>query len=65
MIRESKVFQIPSTIQTSRKQGMSLMNDAMLDLVRKKVVEPKDAYSKAVDKSGLASMFTANGIEMA
>jgi twitching motility protein PilT len=65
MIRESKIFQIPSIIQTSRKQGMNLMNDALLDLVRKKIVEPRDAYSKAVDKTALASMFTANGIEMA
>jgi len=64
LIREAKVFQIPSTIQTSRKQGMCLMNDSLLDLVRRKVVEPQEAYAKAVDKTGLASMFAANGIEM-
>jgi twitching motility protein PilT len=64
LIREGKVFQINSTIQTSRKQGMCLMNDSLLDLVRRKVVEPREAYAKAVDKNGLVSMFTANGIEM-
>ena len=64
LIREAKVFQIPSVMQTSRKQGMSLMNDSLLDLVRKRVVEPREAYAKAVDKAGLTAMFSANGIEM-
>jgi twitching motility protein PilT len=64
LIREAKVFQINSTIQTSRRQGMCLMNDSLLDLVKRKVVEPREAYAKAVDKAGLASVFTANGIEM-
>jgi twitching motility protein PilT len=64
LIRESKVFQIPTVLQTSRKQGMCLMNDSLLDLVRRKLVEPREAYAKAVDKSGLAAMFAANGIEL-
>jgi twitching motility protein PilT len=64
LIREAKVFQINSTIQTSRRQGMCLMNDSLLDLVKRKVVEPREAYAKAVDKAGLASVFTANGIDM-
>jgi twitching motility protein PilT len=64
LIRESKIFQIPSVIQTSKKQGMCLMNESLLDLVRRKVVEPREAYAKAADKNTLASMFAANGIEM-
>jgi twitching motility protein PilT len=63
LIRESKIFQIPTVIQTSKKQGMCLMNDSLLDLVRRKVVEPREAYAKAADKAGLAGMFNANGIE--
>ena len=64
LIREGKIFQIPSIMQTSRKQGMCLMNDSLLDLVKKGIVEPQEAYAKAVDKAGLAAMFSANGIEM-
>ena len=64
LIRESKIFQIPSVMQTSRKQGMALMNDSLLDLVKKGIVEAKEAYSKAVDKTGLANMYAVNGIEM-
>jgi twitching motility protein PilT len=64
LIRESKIFQISSVIQTSKKQGMCLLNESLLDLVKRKVVEPREAYAKAADKSALASMFAANGIEM-
>jgi twitching motility protein PilT len=64
LIREAKIFQIPSTMQTSRKHGMCLMNDSLLDLVKRKIVEPREAYAKAVDKAGLAGMFAANGIDM-
>jgi len=64
LIREGKVFQIPSVMQTSRKQGMTMMNDSFLDLVRRNVVEPQEAYAKAVDKAGLLAAFNANGIEM-
>jgi twitching motility protein PilT len=62
LIREAKIFQIPSIMQTSRKQGMTLMNDSLLDLVKRGVVEAEEAYAKAVDKAGLASMFKANNV---
>ena len=44
LIREAKTFQIPSIIQTSRKVGMITLNDALLDLVERKQVEPDEAY---------------------
>ena len=64
LIREAKVFQIPSVMQTSRKQGMSLMNDSLLDLVKRKVIEPREAYAKATDKAGITSMLAANGFAL-
>ncbi|HEX7155017.1 MAG TPA: type IV pilus twitching motility protein PilT [Thermoanaerobaculia bacterium] len=63
LIREAKIFQIPSIMQTSRKVGMCLMNDSFLELVKKKIVEPQEAYAKAVDKAGLLSQFKANNID--
>jgi twitching motility protein PilT len=63
LIRESKIFQIPSIMQTSRKAGMCLMNDSFLELVKKKIVEPQEAYAKAVDKNGLVTMFKSNQID--
>jgi twitching motility protein PilT len=61
LIRESKTFQIPSVMQTSRRLGMVTMNDAMMDLVERGQVEPKEAYLKAVDKSGIAAALKARG----
>jgi twitching motility protein PilT len=63
LIREAKVFQIPSVMQTGKKYGMSQMTDSLLDLVKKKVVDPQEAYAKAVDKAGLLGAFKKNAID--
>jgi len=55
LIREGKTFQIPSIMQTNRKGGMVTLNDALLELVDAKLVEPKEAYMKAVEKAGFAT----------
>ncbi|HET8625368.1 MAG TPA: type IV pilus twitching motility protein PilT [Gemmatimonadales bacterium] len=55
LIREGKTFQIPSIMQTNRKAGMVTLNDALMELVDAKVVEPKEAYIKAVEKAGFAA----------
>jgi twitching motility protein PilT len=62
LIREGKTFQIPSIIQTSKKLGMVTLNDALLELVEKKLVEPDEAYVKSVEKTGLTTAFKARGI---
>lgn len=43
LIREAKTFQIPSMMQVGRAQGMVALNDALMDLVTKKLVEPEEA----------------------
>jgi twitching motility protein PilT len=64
LIREAKIFQIPSIMQTGKKYGMVLMNEALLDLVKKKIIEPQEAYAKAVEKAGLLSMFRGAGVDV-
>jgi twitching motility protein PilT len=59
LIREGKTFQIPSIMQTNRKIGMVTLNDSLIDLVDKGLVEPKEAYMKAVEKSGFVAMLKA------
>ena len=61
LIREGKTFQIPSILQTSKKVGMVTLNDALLELVDGKLVEPKEAYVKAVDKSALVQSLRTRG----
>jgi twitching motility protein PilT len=57
LIREAKIFQIPSIIQTNRNMGMRLMNDSLFQLVKDGLVTPEEALSKATEKSQLQSMF--------
>ncbi|MBI5480862.1 MAG: type IV pilus twitching motility protein PilT [Deltaproteobacteria bacterium] len=63
LIRESKIFQIPSIMQTGRKFGMCLMNDSLFDLVKNGVVAPEEAYAKAVEKTTLVQAFKRAGID--
>ncbi|HSE44817.1 MAG TPA: type IV pilus twitching motility protein PilT [Gemmatimonadales bacterium] len=63
LIREGKTFQIPSIMQTNRKAGMVTLNDALIELVEKKVVEPKDAYAKSADKTGFAAALKAKRLD--
>ena len=64
LIREGKIYQIPSVMQTGRKQGMVALNDVLFKLVTDKVVDPADAYIKAVDKQGFAALLKSKGIEL-
>jgi twitching motility protein PilT len=64
LIREGKTFQIPSIIQTSKKLGMTTLNDALLELVEKKVIEPDEAYMKSVEKTGLVASLKAKGFKL-
>jgi twitching motility protein PilT len=62
IIRDGKTFQLPSIMQTSKQAGMVTMNDALMQLVQRRLVDPKQAYIKAVDKNGLLAMFKAQNI---
>jgi twitching motility protein PilT len=59
LIREGKTFQIPSIMQVNRKGGMVTLNDALIELVDARLVEPKEAYMKSVEKAGFASALKA------
>jgi twitching motility protein PilT len=61
LIREGKAFQIPSVMQTSRKLGMILLGDVLIDLVDRGEVEPREAYMKATDKAAFVSVLKARG----
>ena len=62
LIRESKTFQIPSMMQVGKAAGMVSLNDALMEMVTKKLVEPAEAYLKSVDKSGMDMLFKRNNI---
>jgi twitching motility protein PilT len=64
LIREGKTFQIPSIMQVNKAVGMVSLNDALMDLVAKKLVEPAEAYAKAVDKNGFDALLKRVGINV-
>ena len=64
LIREGKTFQIPSIMQVNKANGMVSLNDALMDLVTKKIVEPAEAYAKAVDKAGFDAALKRAGINL-
>ena len=51
LIRESKTYQIPSMMQTGKKYGMQLLDDAIMDLYSRGWIGADEAYIKANDKA--------------
>lgn len=61
LIREGKTFQIPSIIQTARKDGMQLMDQHILDLLKTKRITPEEAYRCAAEKKQFEQYLPAQG----
>ena len=57
LIRQNKSFQIPSAMQTGKRQGMQLLDDALVDLVRKKQVTLDNALAVANDPAVVKAQF--------
>ena len=64
LIREGKTFQIPSLMQTGKKQGMQMLNDVLIDMAKKKIVDPDEAYRKAVDKASFLSSARSQNLKI-
>jgi twitching motility protein PilT len=62
LINDGKTNQIMSIMQTAQKEGMTLLNSELTRLVKDDVVEPAEAYAKAVDKDHLVQEFQSAGI---
>jgi twitching motility protein PilT len=50
LIVTGKGFQIPTQLQTGKDLGMQLMDQALLEALQKKQIDPDDAYRCATDK---------------
>ncbi|MFH2138839.1 MAG: type IV pilus twitching motility protein PilT [Candidatus Omnitrophota bacterium] len=57
MIREQKVHQIYSLIQTGQKEGMQTMNQALYELYTRKLIAYEDAISRSTDPDDLIRLF--------
>jgi twitching motility protein PilT len=50
LIRENKVAQMYSAIQTGQSIGMQTLDQTLIDLVRRNVISAAEARSRAVSK---------------
>ena len=57
LIRQNKSYQIPGMMQTSRRQGMQLLDDALADLVRQQSITLDHALEAANDPATLGNQF--------
>jgi len=60
LIRENKIFQIPSIIQTGKKDGMQLMDQSILEYLMSGVIDGNEAYMKAANKQAFAQYVTGD-----
>ena len=58
LIRESKTHQLPSTMQTGKRYGMQVLDDAIMDLYNKGRISGDEAYMKANEKSRFRPLLT-------
>jgi twitching motility protein PilT len=59
LIRENKVFRIPSSIQTGKKLGMQLLDDHLFSLFTKDKIEEEEAVDRAQNSSDLQEKIEA------
>jgi twitching motility protein PilT len=59
LIREAKTHQLPSMIQTGKKYGMQLLDDAIMDLYNRGWISADEAYMKANEKAKFRPLLTA------
>jgi len=58
LIREAKTYQLPSVMQTGKRFGMQLLDDAIMDLFNKGRISGDDAYLKANEKFRFRPLLT-------
>lgn len=57
VIREAKTYMLPGIIQTGRKQGMQLMDDALMALVERGLISRQEAETRAAHKQSMREEF--------
>jgi len=55
VIREARTYMLPGIIQTGKKQGMQLMDDALVDLCARELISAEEATARAEQKQDVKS----------
>jgi twitching motility protein PilT len=59
VIREAKTFMLPGIIQTGKKQGMQLMDDSLIELQEKGLINADETYERAEQKQQIRQRLKA------
>jgi twitching motility protein PilT len=59
LIREGKTFQVPSIMQTARGEGMQLMDQHLMELLKTRHIGGEEAYRCAIDKKAFEPFLPA------
>ena len=54
LMREGKSSQMVSIMQTGKREGHRLLNDSLLQLLQKGLIDYQEAYNKSIDKDDLS-----------
>ncbi len=64
LIREGNTHMVQNHMQTQKAKGNCTLNDALLSLVTRGLVEARDAYAKSIEKEAFANMLQQKGITL-
>src|SRR5438128_6936734 len=56
VIREAKTYMLPGIIQTGKKQGMQLMDDALVQLFNAGLIDAEEAYARSEQKQEMRAL---------
>jgi len=62
LIMSDQTHLIPSQLQTGKEAGMQLMDQALLEAIQQREIDPDDAYRFTTDKKQFARFVTDTGI---
>lgn len=62
LIMSDQTHLIPSQLQTGKEAGMQLMDQALLEAIQRREIDPDDAYRFTTDKKQFARFVTDTGI---
>ncbi len=64
LIREGGGFQLPTAMQAGRAHGFLPLNEALAELVEKRLVDPREALRRSNVKAELRSMLERKGVAL-
>jgi twitching motility protein PilT len=62
LIMTDQTHMIPSQLQTGKEQGMQLLDQALMEAIQRREIDPDDAYRFSTDKKQFSRFVTDTGV---